>query len=143
MKRKTVPGLARLSFTIEASLLARLERLLEQGHHTNRSEYIRDMIRERLVEAEWEANEEAIGTITLVYNHESRRLSDRLTSLQHQHHHAILATTHVHLDQHLCAEMIMLRGGAALLRDIAELLRQQKGVLHAALSMSSTGQKLA
>jgi CopG family nickel-responsive transcriptional regulator len=135
--------LARLSLSMERPLLERLEKLVRRGKYTNRSEFVRDMIRERLVEGEWEADREAVGTITLVYDHHARELSRKLTGLQHRHHHEILATTHVHLDRHLCAEMILARGKASRIREIADLLRQQKGVLHATLSMSSTGKRLA
>lgn len=135
-------NLARLSFSIEQPLLDRLERLLEQSQYENRSEFIRDLIRDQLVEQEWEHNEEALGTVTILYDHHMRQLSDKLTDLQHEHHDAILAATHVHLDHHLCAEMIMVRGRADRIRQLADSLRRQKGVLHATLSMSSTGKKL-
>jgi CopG family nickel-responsive transcriptional regulator len=135
-------NLARLSFSIEQPLLDRLERLLEQSQYENRSEFIRDLIRDQLVEQEWEHNEEALGTVTILYDHHMRQLSDKLTDLQHEHHDAILAATHVHLDHHLCAEMIMVRGRADRIRHLADSLRRQKGVLHATLSMSSTGKKL-
>ena len=135
--------LERLSFTIEKNLAAKLEKLMRAGKFRNRSEYIRDLIRSRLVEDQWEKDEEALGTITLIYNHHMRQLSDKLTDIQHHHHDAVLATTHVHLDHHLCAEMIMVRGKAHLIREMAEAIGQQKGVLHASLSMSSTGKHLA
>jgi len=132
----------RLSFSIEKPLLERLERLIAEGQYANRSEFIRDMVRDRLVEREWERNEEALGTITLIYDHHTRLLSEKLTSLQHDYAGGILATTHVHLDHHHCAEMIMVRGAAKEIRRLTDLIRQQKGVLHATLSMSSTGHRL-
>ena len=134
--------LVRLSFSIEEPLVQQLERLLKSSRYTNRSEFIRDMIRDRLVQQEWEKNHEALATITLLYNHHVPGLSERLTDLQHHHHERVLATTHVHLDHETCAEMIMVRGRAGQIRAVADLLRQQKGVLHAALSMSSTGKRL-
>ena len=134
--------LARLSFTIEEDLMKKMLRLMKRAHFRNRSEFIRDLIRSRLVELEWERDAEAIGTITLIYEHETRRLSDKLTQLQHKHHNAVLATTHVHLDDHLCAEMIMVKGRAHVIQDLSELLGQQKGVLHSSLSMGSTGKQL-
>ncbi len=135
-------NLARLSFSIEEDLMKKMSRLMKRGRIKNRSEFIRDLIRSRLVELEWEKDAEAIGTTTLVYDHDTRRLSDKLTQLQHKHHNAVLATTHVHLDHHLCAEMIMVKGRARLIQDLSEALGQQKGVLHASLSMSSTGKQL-
>ena len=134
--------LARLSFSIEEDLMRKMSRLMKRGRFNNRSEFIRDLIRSRLVELEWEKDAEAIGTITLVYDHDTRRLSDKLIKLQHEHHNAVLATTHVHLDNHLCAEMIMVKGRAHVIQDLSEVLGQQKGVLHSSLSMSSTGKQL-
>ncbi|ALG67273.1 nickel-responsive transcriptional regulator NikR [Beggiatoa leptomitoformis] len=134
--------LVRLSFSIEQPLVDKLEQLVARSDYDNRSEFIRDMIRAKIVEHAWEADEEAIGTITLVYNHHSRLLNEKLTDLQHDYHQMILATTHVHLDAHLCAEMIMVRGHASDIRQLANLLQQPKGVLHATLSMTSTGKQL-
>jgi len=134
--------LARLSFTIEEDLMRKMSRLMKRAHFKNRSEFIRDLVRSRLVELEWERDAGAIGTITLVYDHDTRRLSDKLTRLQHRHRNAVLATTHVHLDNHLCAEMIMVKGRAHVIEDLSEFLGQQKGVLHSSLSMSSTGKRL-
>lgn len=138
-----MPKLERLSISLEEPLLKKLEALVKESGYRNRSEFIRDLVRSRLVSKEWEKDEEALGTVTLVYNHNARRLSSKLTGLQHHHHHAILATTHVHLSHDICAEMIMIRGRAGDIRRIADQMRQQKGVLHVELSMSSTGEKLA
>ena len=136
-------GVVRLSFSIEAPLLERLEELVREGHYANRSEFIRDMIRDRLVRQEWERDEEAVGTITLVFNHHTRGLGDRLTDVQHDFHEVILATTHIHLDKDLCAETVVVRGRAHQIKTLADRLRQFKGVLHATLSISSTGKHLA
>lgn len=134
--------LVRVTMSLEESLMKRLEKLVESSRYTNRSEFIRDMIRERLVQQAWDANEDAVGTVTLVYNHHKRKLTQKLTELQHHHHTKVLAVTHVHLDEHLCAETILMRGRAGEIRRLADLLRQQKGVLHASLSTSSTGHDL-
>ena len=134
--------LVRLSLSIEQPLLKRLEKMLKTSRYANRSEFVRDMIRDRLVEEAWNAGDEVVGTVTLIYDHHTRQLSEKLTELQHRHHKAILAATHVHLDEHMCAEVIIARGRAGQLREIADLLRKQKGVLHAALAMSSPGKQL-
>ena len=134
--------LVRSSYAMEKDLVDRLESLIRESRYTNRSEFIRDLVREKLVAAEWKKNEEVLGTITLVYDHEKRELSRKLVSLQHHHHEChVLAATHVHLDDHLCAEMIMARGKASDIRALADLMRSQKGVLHAALSTSAAGLK--
>ncbi len=135
--------LVRLSISLEAPLSKKFERLVQRSGYTNRSEFIRDMIRERLVEQEWaDTKLEVVGTITLVYDHHARQLTDKLVDIQHDHHDNILATTHVHLSHKLCAEMIMVRGSAGRVRKLADDLRQQRGVLHAELAMSSTGERL-
>jgi CopG family nickel-responsive transcriptional regulator len=134
--------LVRLSFSIESPLLQQFEELVAASQCDNRSEFIRDLIRAKVVAQQWENDQEALGTITLVYNHHSRLLSDKLVELQHHYHTLILATTHVHLDAHLCAEMVMVKGKANEIRELANLLQQPKGVLHATLSMTSTGHQL-
>lgn len=134
--------LMRVSFTIEKSLYDEMEKLVQAGNYANRSEWIRDLVRERLVRDSWKRNEEAVGTITMVYEHERRDLSGRLIHLQHIHHDAILATTHVHLSHDLCVEMLMARGRAQDIEALADELRRQKGVLHVSVSMSTTGKRL-
>lgn len=134
--------LMRVSFSIERSLYTQLEALLQTTAYGNRSEFIRDLVRERLVRDAWRSDEEAIGAITMVYDHARRELSGKLVHLQHHHHDAILVTTHVHLSRDLCVEAILVRGSAALIETLADELRAQKGVLHVAVSMSSTGKRL-
>jgi CopG family transcriptional regulator, nickel-responsive regulator len=134
--------LVRFSLSLEKALLDKLEMLLKRGGYANRSEFVRDMIRNRIVEREWKEGSEVVGAITLVYDHHKRDLNDRLVTLQHRHHKTILATTHVHLDEDLCAETILARGPAPEITRLADELRRQKGVLHGALSLSSTGRAL-
>lgn len=134
--------LTRLSFSIEKALLERLQKLLKASKYANRSEFIRDMIRQQLVGQQWQDDRETLGTITLLYNHHLHKLSEKLTDLQHHHHQSILVSTHVHLDKHLCAEVLLVKGRATRIKQLTDLLRQQKGVLHAALSISSTGKSL-
>ncbi|MCA8918507.1 MAG: nickel-responsive transcriptional regulator NikR [Planctomycetes bacterium] len=134
--------LVRLSISLESDLAAELDRLVERSRYENRSEYVRDLIRAQLVDEEWQEGHEVLGTITLIYDHHQNGLSDKLNTLQHEHHASVLASTHVHLDHHLCAEMIMLRGLPDILRGLTDDMRKLKGVLHAALAFSSTGHSL-
>ncbi len=134
--------LVRLSMSIEKSLYDRMQTLIEDSGYANRSEFIRDLVRGRLVDEEWKGNEEALGTITLIYDHHQAGLSERLTELQHDYHREILFSTHIHLDHDLCAEVIMVRGRAKQVEDLANSLRREKGVLHGALSLGSTGKQL-
>lgn len=134
--------LVRLSFSIEQSLVSRLEQLMAEAGYRNRSEFIRDMIRDRIVESEWRSNENVVGTVTLVYDHHVRGLTEKLTDLQHQFQGSVLANTHVHLDHHTCIEAILVRGDTETIHKVVGLLQQQKGVLKASLSLASLGEKL-
>jgi CopG family nickel-responsive transcriptional regulator len=133
--------LTRLSFSIEKSLFEKLEKIVKQKAYDNRSEFIRDVIRDMIVEEEWNSNDEVIATITLVFDHHKRELESKLTNVQHDFHDLVLASTHVHLSHDICAEMIMTKGAAQKINQLANLLRRQKGVLHAGLTMSSTAGK--
>jgi CopG family transcriptional regulator, nickel-responsive regulator len=135
--------LVRISISLEAGLAEQLEMLAHASQYTNRSEFVRDLIRERVVEQEWaDSGRAVVATITLVYDHHARELLDRLVEIQHRHAERILASTHVHLSHELCAEMIMVRGKAGQIRQLADEMRRERGVLHAALSMATTGEAL-
>jgi len=134
--------LARISITLEPELLAFLDQLTEQAGMNNRSEFVRGLIRKHLIEEGWKRNEEAVGSITLVYNHEAHNLAHELVHLQHHYHQQILATTHVHLNEDLCVEVILIRGRARDIEELARQLRGHKGVIHGDISMGSTGKLL-
>lgn len=138
-----MPDLVRISISLEAGLAERLDRLARRCQYTNRSEFIRDLVRQRLVRQEWaDARQAVVATITLVYDHHARELLDRLVEIQHQHAEHILASTHVHLSHEMCAEMIMVRGKPARIQRLADEMGKQRGVLHASLSMATTGATL-
>lgn len=134
--------LVRISLSIEKPLFDKFTELVDKYKYGNKSEFMRDMIRDRLVAEEWQDATDVLGTLTLVYDHHKRELSEKLTEIQHHHHDIVLAATHLHLTHNICAEMIMLRGKPEEITGLANLLRQQRGVLHATLSMSSTGSNL-
>jgi CopG family transcriptional regulator, nickel-responsive regulator len=131
--------LERVSLAIEADLLGRFDALIERSGHGNRSEAVRDLIRNRLIEEDWqrEASGEVVATVTLVYDHHRRELADRLLEVGHDHHGAVIATLHIHLDHHNCLEIIALRGKAKQLRKIADHLIGMKGVKHGKVVVSS------
>lgn len=135
--------LIRVSLSIESPLLEKMEELATQKGYENRSEFIRDLIREQLTAREWESGAEVIGTITMVYNHHQRGISEKLTQLQHDCTEHILAATHVHLSHHICAEMIMIKGSGKAIEKFSNALRKLKGVLHVGFSAGSTGEKLS
>jgi CopG family transcriptional regulator, nickel-responsive regulator len=136
--------LTRFGISIDAGLLESFDRLLEKKGYRNRSEAIRDLIRAALVEEEWQqAESETVGTVTLVYNHHTRDLADKLTEHQHSHHEEIVSALHVHLDAHYCLEVVVVRGQAARVRRLADELIGTKGVKHGKLVMSTTGRELS
>ncbi|NLF31301.1 MAG: nickel-responsive transcriptional regulator NikR [Planctomycetes bacterium] len=134
--------LVRFSVSIEQPLFEQLEKQVARSAYSNRSEFIRDLIRNHIVEDQWRCDAESLGTISLLYDHHCRGLSERLTHEQHHFPGRVLATTHVHLDEHLCAEMIMVRGRGRDIKALADRLQREKGVLHARLATGSTGRNL-
>ena len=130
--------LSRIGVAIDADLLTRFDRFIAKQGYTNRSEAFRDLIRDRLVTAAVESPDAfAVGTVTLIYDHHSRLLPEKLTDLQHEHHDLIIATTHAHLDHDTCLEVIVVRGTSRRIQKVADLLIGTKGVQHGRLVMSS------
>lgn len=134
--------LTRFSVSIETGLLDRFMKIAGRRRFGNRSEAVRHLMREALVREEWSAGDEIVGTITLVYDHHRRELGDRLTAIQHDHHDAVLAATHIHLDHDNCLEVIAVRGRAAVVRGIADAIINTRGVKHGVLTATTTGKKL-
>ncbi len=134
----------RFGISIDAKLLGDFDHLIEQKGHVNRSEAIRDLIRASLIDVKWEAGEEEmVGTVTMVYNHHVRDLSDKLTEQQHLYHNQIISALHVHLDAHNCLEVLVVRGTAREIKKIADELIGVKGIKHGKLVMTATGHDLS
>jgi len=132
--------IVRFGISMEENLLAEFDRLIRKKGYQNRSEAIRDLVRDALVRDHWESQEsEVVGTITLVYDHRKRELSERLLEMQHNHHHTVLSTLHVHLDEDNCLEVLAVRGQAKELQRLADQLISQKGVLHGKLTITAVG----
>jgi CopG family nickel-responsive transcriptional regulator len=136
--------ITRFGISLDESLLREFDRLIKRKGYTNRSEAIRDLIRDSLVRERWElGTADVVGTITLVYDHETRELGDKLTDMQHDHYQRIVSTLHVHLDQHHCLEVMVVRGKAAELKKIADRLIGTRGVKHGTFSATAEGKALA
>jgi CopG family transcriptional regulator, nickel-responsive regulator len=136
-------GLSRIGVAIDTELLDKFDHLISQRGYTNRSEAFRDLIRDELVEKIWEApDSHVVGTITLVYDHHVRLLSEKLTDIQHDYHKSILSTLHVHLDHDHCLEVIVVRGISADVRKVADALISTKGVKHGRLTITTSGTEL-
>jgi CopG family transcriptional regulator, nickel-responsive regulator len=135
--------LVRFGVSLPGELLDRFDSGIHRKGYTSRSEALRDLIRDDLVEREWEKGEAVVGVIMLVFDHHSRELQNSITDLQHNHLTAIISSQHVHLDHHNCLEVIILKGRADRIRKLADLLKAQRGVKHCSLNMSTTGKKIA
>lgn len=135
-------GVERFSVSIDRELVRSFDALLKQKRYANRSEAIRDLMRDFIVAQEWAADEEAIGTLTIVYNHHTPSINRTLNALQHTFHRQILSATHVHMDAHNCLEVLILKGSARTITHIADTLRSTRGVKHGKLAMSTTGKKI-
>jgi CopG family transcriptional regulator, nickel-responsive regulator len=132
--------LERFGVSMEGDLLKKFDKNLGRKGYKTRSEAIRDLIRKELVEEEWaDPHREVVGTVTIVYPHHEHQLADILSDLQHKYHEAIVSSTHVHLDEDNCLEVIILRGKSKRVRKIADALLSTKGVKHGGLVASSAG----
>lgn len=137
-------GLTRFGVSIDSRLIKKFDALVGRKGYATRSEAIRDMIRDSLVEQEWEAEDrETVGTITIVYNHHTRELEHALTDMQHKSFHQIVSTLHVHLDAHNCLEVLVVKGKSREIRKIADRLIGTRGVKHGKLTTTTTGKELA
>ncbi len=132
----------RFSISLDENLLAEFDDFILRRQYSNRSEAIRDLIRKSFIQDEWEAGKEVVGVISLVYDHHQYQLQDRITELQHGFHHQIVSTTHIHMDHDNCLEVVIVRGKAWEVRDLAEKLTAIRGVKDGNLAMSSTGEDL-
>src|SRR5260370_42222475 len=135
--------LSRIGVAIDSDLLKKFDRLIASRGYTNRSEPFRDLIRDELVERTWEhPDASVVGTVTLVYDHHTRMLNEKLTDMQHDHHRLILSTLHVHLDHDNCLEVLVVRGKARQVQKVAEALISTKGVKHGRLTITTSGAEL-
>ena len=135
--------ITRFGVSIDDQLIRKFDSLIARKGYATRSEAIRDMIRDTLVEQEWSLDDrETVGTITIVYNHHTRELDHALTDLQHQSYHQIISALHVHLDAHNCLEVLVVKGRSGDIKKIADRLIGTRGVKHGKLTMTTTGKEL-
>jgi CopG family nickel-responsive transcriptional regulator len=135
----------RIGISLEDDLLSRFDRLIEQKGYVTRSEAVRDLIRDALVQREWSeggGGEERVAVVTLVYDHDSSSLAQKLAHIQHENHKAVVSALHVHMDEHNCLEVLVLRGRARDVLRMGEGLVSTKGVKFGRLVPATTGQGL-
>lgn len=126
----------RFGVSMEPELLAAFDRLLEQAGISCRSKAVRDMVRARLAEVELESGQgPAVGILSFIYSHDQPDLAERLLHLEHERHTEVVSSVHVHLDRNACLEVLIMRGRASRLRELADRLSGLRGVRHARLSL--------
>lgn len=131
--------ITRTTLAIERDLLAKFDAWMAAHGYSNRSQAMRDLIRQTLVEAEWSRPKaKVVASLAIIYDHAARRLTRQLSGLQHEDHHAILCSQHVHLDHKTCLEVILMRGPAARLRRICDCITATRGVRAGKLTLLST-----
>lgn len=134
--------LIRFGVSLDEELLMKFDRHIKAKKYTNRSEAIRDMIREELVRKEWSENREVTGAITLVYDHHTRELINKVLDVQHDYHTCILSTQHIHLDHHNCFEIVVTKGKSKEIEELYQKLKSIKSVKHAGFMMATQGKNL-
>src|SRR5262245_5221831 len=132
--------LVRFSVSLEADLLEQFDRYCAEGRFATRSEAVRQLLREALTNHAWAADaRDAAATLTLAYDHHRTHLAEKLLQLQHRHADLVVSTMHVHLDHDTCLEVLVLRGRAGALQEVASALRGLKGIHKGQLVLAATG----
>ena len=136
-------SLIRFGISLDNDLLKKFDSHLSRKSYGSRSEAIRDLIREDLVNEEWvHEDKETAGAISLIYDHHQRQLLGKITDIQHDHQTVIVSTQHIHLNHHNCLEIIAVKGIGKEIKQLADNLRALKGVKHGTLSLSTMGHDL-
>ena len=121
----------RFGVSIKPYLLKKFDKTIKKKGYKNRSEAIRDLIREKIITEEiFDPNVQSIGTLTMIYDYHEGNLTDRLLNLQHNHTEEILVTTHIHVDHDNCLEILVLKGKAKNIQKLADNIKAIKGIKH-------------
>ncbi len=140
MKEKVV----RTGVSLPPKLLEAFDELIKEKRYANRSEAIRDLIRDFIVDEEWKTgNKEVAGTLTIVYEHSKVKLIENLLDIQHHYKDLVISSMHVHLNDENCLEVIVLRGNPDEIKKVADRIVGEKGVKHGKLVMTTTGKELS
>lgn len=135
--------LVRFGVSIPKDLLKKFDKLIAKKGYQNRSEAIRDLVRNDLVEKEWEEGaKESFGTLTIVYDHHAGNVGELLTEMQHHYHDLIISNVHVHVDHDNCLEVILLKGTNKRIKELSDKLISLKGVKYGKLTAGTTGKEL-
>lgn len=129
--------LIRFGISIEKGLSDKFDRFIKEQNYTNRSEAIRDLIRDVFVKEAWKRNKNVSGAITMIYDHHQRSLVEKLIDIQHDYSKYIVSSQHVHLSHHDCLEVIVAKGNSKDIQELSDKLKSVKGVKHVSLAMTA------
>lgn len=135
-------GLSRTGLSIDPELLAKFDSAIAGKGYKNRSEAVRDLMRDHLVSEQADRNKIIAGTLTIVYDHHRPNLAGKLVDAQHRAGRQVFATTHVHLDHHNCLELVIMKGRSGAIRDLANRILSLRGVKQGQLVTASIGKDL-
>lgn len=135
-----MPNIFRFGISLPKDLIDKFDKLIKDKKYTNRSKAFGDLIRQELVKREWQEGKKIAGAVILIYDHHKRELLNKITDVQHDFQKAIISTQHIHLDHNNCLEIVAIKGDPKEAQNLADTLKAIKGVKHATLSMSSTGE---
>ncbi len=131
--------ITRFGVSIEPDLLKKFDKIIKMEGYTNRSEAIRDLVRKNLIREENKnPNSESIGTLTMIYDHHTGNLTNKLLDLQHDHTKEILSTTHIHIDHNNCLEVLVLKGKTGKIQKLADNIKSLKGIKHGELVITKS-----
>jgi CopG family nickel-responsive transcriptional regulator len=132
-------NIIRFGVSLEEALLDNFDRVIKKRKYTNRSEAIRDLIRQELLKKDLEEDREVAGAITFIYDHHQRDLLNKIIDVQHDHQDIIQSSQHIHLDHHNCLEIVAVKGISSAVSKLADNIKSLKGVKHGSLSVSGIG----
>jgi CopG family nickel-responsive transcriptional regulator len=138
--------LVRFGVSVENELIESFDQLSEEKGYNNRSEALRDLMRDALVQARLEKHPDSalvLGSLTLVYDHHARELSERMAEIQHERHGLVVSVLHVHISHDDCMEVIALRGKSTEIRELSNALLSLKGVKHGKLFLTLPSHEIA
>jgi CopG family nickel-responsive transcriptional regulator len=131
-------SVVRFGVSLDKEIMEELDNYVIVNSFPNRSQAIRNLIEKYAIELKWQCDNQVAGAIVIVYDHHKRNIDNEINEVQHQFHHLILSSQHVHLDHETCLETIVVKGKASELTALADQIISMKGVYHGKLVMSRT-----
>ncbi|MGC8977173.1 MAG: nickel-responsive transcriptional regulator NikR [Candidatus Ratteibacteria bacterium] len=134
--------LKRFGISMNEELLKRFDDFIKKQKYKNRSEAIRDIIREKFVKEEWEKGENVAGCIVIVYEHDVREIVDKIIDIQHKFSKYIISTQHIHMDEENCMEIVVVKGKVEKIKELYFYLKALKGVKYSTITKATIGKIL-